>query len=84
VVYFDREFCEGLVEQEPRPAGDDRDDASGFTPGTGGAYGPQAIQSVPHVEDDGALWLRAASSGGARTGPEAPYQSISLELPFSA
>ncbi len=34
-----------------------------------GTYRPQGIQSVPDVEDDGALWLRAASSWGTRTGP---------------
>ena len=69
VVYLDREFCEGFVEQEPRPARDDRGEASGFTSGAGRAYRAQTIQSVPDVEDDGALWLRAASSRGARTGP---------------
>ncbi len=37
-------------------------DASGFTSGTGRVYWPQGIQSVPDVEDDGALWLRAATS----------------------
>jgi hypothetical protein len=34
-----------------------------------GRTGRKGIQSVPHAEDDGALWIRAASSGRARTGP---------------
>ena len=46
--------------------------------GAGGAYRPQGIQSVRHVEDNGALWLRATSSGGARTGRAGSALSIGL------
>src|ERR1022692_1741614 len=51
--------------------------------GAGGAYRPQGIQSVRHVEDNGALWLRATSSGGARTGRAGSALSIGLSrTPF--
>jgi len=48
-----------------------------------GRTGRKASKSVPDVEDDGALWFRAASSWGARTGPAGSAISIDLSrTPF--
>jgi hypothetical protein len=42
-------FAKVLSNKEPRPARDDRGDASGFPSGTGGAHRSQGIQSVADV-----------------------------------
>src|ERR1017187_6268677 len=85
VVYLDRKFCEGFVEQEPRPARDDRVDASGFAcrswRGVPAAKASNLSGTLKTMEHYGFVRLHRGERG--RVGPEVPYQSVSLELPFS-